>query len=176
MYTDLQLYIDGAWHSGDGRKAEDVLNPASGKALASLPHASTADLDAALAAACPDGIDVYFDNTAGRISDAVYRRLNLGARAVVCGTASISSWEPWPDGPRIERHLLVKRARIQGFLLFDYAKRYDEGRARLAEWLKQGRLHYREDILDGLEQAPGAIARLYAGRNTGKLLIRVAPA
>ena len=136
----------------------------------------TADLDAALAAACPDGIDVYFDNTAGRISDAVYRRLNLGARAVVCGTASISSWEPWPDGPRIERHLLVKRARIQGFLLFDYAKRYDEGRARLAEWLKQGRLHYREDILDGLEQAPGAIARLYAGRNTGKLLIRVAPA
>ena len=133
----------------------------------------TADLDAELAAACPEGIDVYFDNTSGRISDAVYRQLRHGARSVVCGTASVASWEPWPEGPRVERHLLVKRARIQGFLLFDYQARYAEARAQLAAWLREGRLSYREDILDGLEEAPGAIARLYAGENTGKLLIRL---
>lgn len=134
----------------------------------------TADLDVALAEACPKGVDVYFDNTAGRVSDAVHRHLAVGARIVVCGTASIASWEPWPEGPRLERHLLVKRARIQGFLLFDYLARYGEARRQLAEWLAEGKLTYREDVLDGLEQAPGAIARLYAGRNTGKLLIRLA--
>ena len=133
----------------------------------------TADLDAGLAAACPDGIDVYFDNTAGAISDAVYRRLNTGARCVVCGTASVASWDPWPQGPRIERHLLVKRAQIQGFVVFDYAERYAEARTQLAAWLGEGRLTYHEEILDGLEQAPGAIARLYAGENLGKLIIRL---
>ena len=133
----------------------------------------TDDLDGALAEACPDGVDVYFDNTSGAISDAVYRRLNFGARCVVCGTASLASWEPWPEGPRIERHMLVKRARIQGFLLFDYAARYGEARLQLAEWLTAGKLTYREHILDGLDQAPGAIARLYAGENNGKLLIRL---
>jgi len=131
------------------------------------------NLDAALAEACPNGVDVYFDNTAGAISDMVYRRLNVGARCVICGTAAMASWNPWPEGPRIERHLLVKRARIQGFLLFDYAARYEEARHQLAAWLAAGKLTYREHILDGLEQAPGAIARLYAGENNGKLLIRL---
>jgi len=133
----------------------------------------TGDLDAALADACPDGVDIYFDNTAGAISDAVYRHLAVGARCVICGTAAISSWDPWPDGPRLERHILVKRATLQGFLLFDYMARFGEARAQLGEWLAEGRLAHREEILDGLEQAPGAIARLYAGENLGKLLIRV---
>jgi NADPH-dependent curcumin reductase CurA len=131
------------------------------------------NLDAALAAACPDGVNVYFDNTAGPISDAVYRHLAIGARCVVCGTASVSSWEPWPAGPRVERHVLVKRASIQGFLLFDYAARFQEARKQLAAWLADGRLTYREEVLDGLESAPGAIAHLYAGGNLGKLVIRV---
>ena len=129
------------------------------------------DLDRVLEEACPGGVDVYFDNTAGAISDAVYRHLNNRARCVVCGTASQASWDPWPEGPRIERHLLVKRARIEGFLLFDYAARYPEARAQLGEWLAAGKLNYREHVLDGIEQAPGAIARLYAGENDGKLLI-----
>jgi NADPH-dependent curcumin reductase CurA len=131
------------------------------------------DFDAALAEACPEGVDVYFDNTAGAISDAVYRHLAVGARCVVCGTASISSWDPWPEGPRIERHILVKRASIQGFLLFDYARRFGEARAQLGQWLSEGRLAHREEILEGLEQAPGAIARLYASENLGKLMIRI---
>jgi NADPH-dependent curcumin reductase len=77
-------------------------------------------LDAAIAEACPKGIDVYFDNTAGEISDAVLKNLAVGARVIICGTASIASWNPAPLGPRVERHLLVKRARMQGFLIFDY--------------------------------------------------------
>jgi len=131
------------------------------------------DLDAALAEACPGGVDVYFDNTAGAISDSVYRNLAIGARCVTCGTAALSSWDPWPEGARVERHLLVKRARMQGFVIFDYADRFGEARAALADWLRAGKLAYREDVLDGLAQAPGAIARLYAGENRGKLLIRL---
>ncbi len=135
----------------------------------------SAELDAALASACPDGIDVYFDNTAGSISDAVLKQLNIGARVVICGTASVQRWDPIPQGPRVERHLLVKRARMQGFVVFDYAHRYDEARAKLAEWIGDGTIRYREDILEGLQHAPGAIAGLYRGENLGKRLIRIAP-
>ncbi|HSD40549.1 MAG TPA: NADP-dependent oxidoreductase [Burkholderiales bacterium] len=132
-----------------------------------------ADLDAALETTCPRGIDVYFDNTAGAISDAVLRHLALGARVVVCGTASVASWDPPPTGLRVERHLLVKRARMQGFIVFDYQYRYEEAVSRLADWVRAGRLRYREDILDGIEHAPGAIAGLYRGENLGKRLIRL---
>lgn len=132
------------------------------------------ELDTALASACPDGIDVYFDNTAGGISDAVLTRLSIGARVVICGTASISSWNPLPQGPRVERHLLVKRARMQGFVVFDFAERYGEARQQLAQWVRDGTIRYREDILDGIENAPGAIAGLYRGDNVGKRLIRIA--
>jgi NADPH-dependent curcumin reductase CurA len=130
--------------------------------------------DAALEAATPHGIDVYFDNTSGRISDAVLKRLNVGARVAICGTASVASWDPIPLGPRVERHLLVKRARLQGFLIFDYASRYAEGLADLTRWVREGRIAYREDILDGIEHAPGSIAGLYRGDNLGKRLIRIA--
>lgn len=131
------------------------------------------DLATDLAAACPDGVDVYFDNTAGAISDTVYAQLAVKARCVVCGTASISSWEPWPQGPRIERHILVKRASIQGFLLFDYQDRFQEARKALARWLDTGQITYREHILEGIEFAPGSIKQLYDGANDGKLLIRL---
>ena len=127
----------------------------------------------ALAAACSRGVDVYFDNTAGAISDAVMARLAVGARIVICGTASIASWDPPPIGPRVERHMLVKRACMTGFLIFDYQHRYEEAIARLAAWVREGRLHYREDIADGLEHCPGAIAELYRGENLGKRLIRL---
>jgi len=131
--------------------------------------------ESALETACPAGVDVYFDNTAGRVSDAVISRLNVGARVVVCGTASVPSWDPWPQGPRVERHLLVKRARMQGFLIFDYAHRFPEALRELEAWVRSGLVRYREDILDGLEHAPGSIAGLYRGENLGKRLIRIAP-
>jgi len=132
------------------------------------------DLANQLAAAAPHGVNVYFDNTAGRISDTVLARLAVGARVVVCGTASVASWDPLPQGPRVERHLLVKRARMSGMLAFDYAPRFEEAIARLADWVRAGRLAYREDVADGIENCPGAIAELYRGENLGKRLIRLA--
>jgi hypothetical protein len=133
------------------------------------------NLDSTLAVACPEGVDVYYDNTAGTISDEVLKHLRVGARVVICGTASIADWEPIPEGPRVERHLLVKRARMQGFLIFDYAERYTEALQELTQWVRQGLIRYREDILEGIEQAPGSVAGLYRGENFGKRLIRIAP-
>lgn len=130
-------------------------------------------LDRALAAACPRGVDIYFDNTAGPISDAVLGHLAVGARVIVCGTASVASWSPAPTGPRVERHLLVKRASMQGLLVMDHEARYPGAIEELSQWVITGRLRYREDILDGIEQAPGAIAGLYRGENLGKRLIRL---
>ena len=140
---------------------------------AAIDYKSEPDLETALSRLCPNGVDVYFDNTSGAISDAVLPNLAIGARVVVCGTASIESWNPWPAGPRCERHLLVKRAMMRGFIALDYADRYDEAVSQLGQWVSEGKLRYREEILDGLEQAPAAIARLYSGKNQGKLLIRL---
>jgi NADPH-dependent curcumin reductase CurA len=126
-----------------------------------------------IAPLCPKGIDIYFDNTSGPISDAVLPHLAVRARVVVCGTAAIQQWSPWPTGPRVERHLLVKRARMEGFVMFDHMDRLPEAVAQLRGWIAAGRLTYREDIRDGLEACPDALASLYRGENTGKLLIRL---
>ncbi|HLT98248.1 MAG TPA: NADP-dependent oxidoreductase [Burkholderiaceae bacterium] len=131
------------------------------------------NLEASLAAACPDGVDVYFDNTSGHISDTVIRHINRRARIVICGTASIPNWEPWPQGPRVDRHLLNKSARMEGFLAFDYENRYEEAIDFLAPLVRSGQLRYREEILEGIEAAPGSIADLYEGKNLGKRLIRL---
>jgi NADPH-dependent curcumin reductase len=135
----------------------------------------TGKLDEALKETCPRGVNVYFDNTSGAISDVVLSQLATGARIVICGTASIPSWDPPPSGPRVERHVLVKRARMSGFLAFDYQHRYEEAIARLAAWVREGRIRYREEIADGIENCPGAIAELYRGENLGKRLICLVP-
>jgi len=131
------------------------------------------DLDAAIEAACPDGIDVYYDNTSGSISDAVLRNLKIGARIVICGTASYPSWNPWNSGPRPERHLLVKRAKMQGFLTTDFHSRFDAAVTDLSGWVRSGKIRFREQMLDGIEHAPGSIQKLYTRQNTGKLVIRL---
>jgi NADPH-dependent curcumin reductase CurA len=126
-----------------------------------------------LAAACPNGVDIYFDNTSGSISDAVMQHLNVGARVIICGTASIANWNPTPLGPRVERQLLVKRARMQGFVILDHRDHYAAARADLAEWVRRGLIQYEEELLDGIGHAPDAIAGLYRGENLGRRLIRV---
>jgi NADPH-dependent curcumin reductase CurA len=123
--------------------------------------------------ALPNGVDAYFDNTAGLISDAVIKNLAKGARVAICGTASVADWESWPTGPRVERHLLVKRASMQGFVNLDYDHQYDEAVRRLATWVRNGRIRYREDIREGLDTAPSLISELYEGAHTGKLLVKV---
>ena len=138
-----------------------------------IDYKNADDLDAALESACPDGTDMYFDNTCGPISDAVCRHLALGARIAICGTASIQQWDPLPVGPRVHRQLLVARARMSGLLVHDFADRFGEAVENLSQWLDSGELISREHVLDGIEQAPGAIGMLYRGENTGKLIIRL---
>ena len=126
-----------------------------------------------LAAACPNGVDIYFDNTSGSISDAVMQHLNVGARVIICGTASIANWNPTPLGPRVERQLLVKRARMQGFVILDHRDHYAAARVDLADWVRRGLIRYEEEVLPGIGHAPDAIAGLYRGENLGRRLIRV---
>lgn len=137
-----------------------------------LDHRSPT-LAADLAEACPDGVDVFFDNTSGAVADAVLPLLAVRARVVVCGTAAVPTWDPWPTGPLVSRYLLTKRARMEGFLWFDHEHRIDEALARLRPLVESGRLQHREDVLVGLESAPDAIAGLYRGENLGKRVIRL---
>lgn len=131
------------------------------------------DLSSSIRAACPDGVDCYFDNTCGVISDAVMENLAVGARVTICGTAALKDWDPIPSGPRVHRQLLVARARMQGFLVMDHRDRYEAAIAALTRWVRDGRLSYSEHILEGAAAAPAAIAMLYEGKNTGKLLVKV---
>ena len=136
-----------------------------------INYKTAGDLGAALTEACPDGIDVYFDNVGGPISDAVLELINVHARIVVCGTMGIPAGEA--AGPRPNRHILVKRARMEGFLVLDHMHRLEEAVAELSDWLRQGLLAYREDVTNKLENAPAELVRLLDGGNTGKMLIRV---
>jgi len=118
-------------------------------------------------------VNVYFDNTGGPILDAVLRQMAVGGRIVQCGTAANQVWNPPPTGPRNEREILTRRLVWSGFIVFDYAARYDEAARQLAAWHREGRLVYDEDISEGIEHAPAAIATLYAGENRGKKLIYI---
>lgn len=131
------------------------------------------DLATALTEAAPDGINVFFDNVGGEMLDTGLRHMAIGGRVVQCGTASIPVWTPAPIGPRNEREVLTRRLVWSGFLIFDYMDQLDEAAAELARWHEAGDTRLDLDIRHGIEQARGAIADLYAGRNTGKLLIRI---
>jgi len=134
----------------------------------------TADLGEALRSACPDGVDVYFDNVGGEILDAALARINRGARVVICGAISQYNATEGVRGPANYLALLVQRARMQGFIVFDYARRYAEAQKAIGGWIAEGRIQARDDVVDGLENAPAALLRLFDGRNVGKLLVRIA--
>jgi NADPH-dependent curcumin reductase len=132
------------------------------------------DLPAALAEACPTGIDVYFENVGGRVLDAVLALINPGARIPLCGLISeYNATEP-QRGPSL-RPILFSRALIKGFIVSDHAARMPDFLRDCSAWLRDGRLRYREDVVDGLANAPQAFIGLLEGRNFGKLLVRVAP-
>jgi NADPH-dependent curcumin reductase CurA len=130
------------------------------------------DVRAALKEACPNGVDVYFDNVGGEISAAVHGRLNVGARIPICGQVSQYNLER-PEPTFHPALLIVFRARMQGFLVNDYASRFGEAVPRLAAWLANGDLRYTEDVTDGLENAPEAFMRMLRGENRGKTLVRI---
>ena len=140
-----------------------------------IDYRAERDLSAAIARVCPHGVDVYFDNTAGPILDAVMQNLATFARVVVVGTISLADRFEQPDvGPRFMRKILVSRARVEGFLSGDYAHRSAEAYHRLAAWQRAGVLRSRFDVAEGFESLPGAFLRLLTSRNIGKQLVRVA--
>jgi NADPH-dependent curcumin reductase CurA len=123
---------------------------------------------------CPKGIDVYFDNVGGEISDAVFRLLNTKARISICGQISQYNLEKPEMGPRlILTSLLVKQARAEGFLVFQFVDRYPQGITQMAQWLREGKLKYREYIEEGIENTPRAFMAMLKGRNVGKQLLKV---
>ena len=132
------------------------------------------DLKQALKDACPSGVDVYFDNVGGEVSDAVMPLINKGARTIICGQISLYNLEQPDVGPRIQPYLLVKSALMKGFIVTDYTARFGEGVSQLAQWLQQGKLKAAENIIEGFENTPRAFLGLFAGENLGKQLVRVA--
>ena len=133
----------------------------------------TENLNTALASACPPGVDVYFDNVGGFVTDAVLEQINSWARIVICGQISQYDLEEPEPGPRNLRLLTINQARMEGFLVFQFAHRYEEGRQRVAGWVKEGKVKYREDVVEGLENAPRAFMGLMRGENFGKLIVKV---
>jgi NADPH-dependent curcumin reductase CurA len=130
---------------------------------------------AAIGQAAPKGIDVYFDNVGGMTLDAALARINIHARIAICGMISEYNQAEPELAPRPTRALLVNRARMQGLIVFDWADRYPEGLAQMAAWIREGRIKYREDVLEGIEAMPKAMLRLFSGANFGKQLVRAAP-
>ncbi len=132
------------------------------------------DVGRALRQHCPEGINVYFDNVGGEILDAALARLARGARVVICGAISQYNNIDSMRGPSNYMSLLVNRARMQGFVVIDYLSRYPEAMREMAGWISDGRLIAREDVVEGFEAFPDALAKLFAGENTGKLVLRLA--
>jgi NADPH-dependent curcumin reductase CurA len=139
-------------------------------------YKSARNYRAKLKTLCPQGIDVYFDNVGGAITDAVIPLLNVRARLVICGQISQYNLERPEMGPRWLWALIVKQARAEGFLVFQFADRFEEGIRQMAQWLKEGKLKYRENIIEGLENAPRAFIGMLKGENIGKQLVKVADA
>jgi NADPH-dependent curcumin reductase CurA len=132
------------------------------------------DVPNALAEACPDGVDVYFDNVGGEITDAAFNLLNTRGTVAVCGQISLNSVDGVPYGPRKLRTAVRNQLHIKGFLVSQYEPRFDEATEWLTDGVRSGDLAYRETITEGLENAPDALIGLFEGDNIGKQLVKVA--
>jgi NADPH-dependent curcumin reductase CurA len=142
-------------------------------AEASIDH-RTEDVGARLDALCPDGVDVFFDNTGGPILDTVLARLRRNGRVVVCGGTSRYGKEPEPPGPVNYLQLAMINGRMEGLLARDFAERFPEAVEVMRGWLDSGQLRSKEDVVVGLENAPSALQRMFSGANLGKQLLKIA--
>ena len=140
---------------------------------AALDYKATTDYLAAVKELCPGGVDVYFDNVGGPITDAVLANLNARARIAICGQIAHANDTQPSTGPRMWRQILVARAKVQGFLVFDYAARYASALEQLGQWVRSGQIKYHEDIVEGFENMPRALIGLFRGENLGKRLVKV---
>jgi NADPH-dependent curcumin reductase CurA len=134
----------------------------------------TEDVGAALDKHCPDGIDINFENVGGTIMEEVIARLNDFSRMPLCGLISTYNADPNAStGPKNFENLLMRRTKVQGFIVIDFLDRFMEGAAAMGQWLMEGKLRYETDIVEGLENAPVAMGRLFTGANLGKLVLKV---
>jgi len=131
------------------------------------------DMKAAIAEACPNGVDIYFDNVGGSVSDAVFPNLNAYGRVPVCGVISNYNDTEVSASPNLLPLVVYKFLTIQGFLIADFAPRFTEGTAQLAQWLKEGKLTYSETIVNGFEKLPEAFLGLFEGKNEGKMIVEI---
>ncbi|WP_162054784.1 NADP-dependent oxidoreductase [Pontibacter pamirensis] len=139
-----------------------------------INYKTTGNINEAVAKACPDGVDIYFDNVGGEISDAVYHSLNKFGRIAICGQIAFYNNTSPATGLRVEPILLKKSAQIKGFIVNDYASEFGHAAKELANWLQESKLQYQETVKEGFEQLPKAFLGLFSGENTGKQLVKVA--
>ncbi|HTS76474.1 MAG TPA: NADP-dependent oxidoreductase [Bryobacteraceae bacterium] len=140
---------------------------------AAFNYKTTGNYSAKLKELCPNGIDVYFDNVGGQITDAVFGLLNVGARISICGQISQYNNSKPEMGPRLLSMLIVARAKVQGFLVSDYAAQFGPALTEMTGWVREGKIKYREDIVEGFENLPQAFIGLFHGENIGKRLVHV---
>ena len=137
-----------------------------------INYKTTTDINKAIADLCPNGVDVYFDNVGGSISDAVIQNLNFHARIVLCGQISLCNNTEIPMGPRIQPLLLTRSVLMQGFIINNFQKDFPEGIAQLSKWVNEGKLKFKETIIDGFDQLPIALLGLFKGENKGKMIVK----
>ncbi|WP_439482203.1 NADP-dependent oxidoreductase [Cyclobacterium plantarum] len=138
-----------------------------------INYKTTADMKEAIKSTCPDGVDVYFDNVGGEISDAVLTNINKFARLPVCGAISLYNKTEVPMGPRLQPILLTKSATMRGFIIGDFASKFPTATRQLAAWLKEGKLQSSETIVEGFDNIPQAFLDLFEGKNKGKMVVKV---
>jgi NADPH:quinone reductase len=136
-----------------------------------INYKNTPNLKATILQMCPNGVDVYFDNVGGEISDAVIRNINFHARIPLCGQISLYNSTEFPVGPRLQPMLLSRSVLMQGFIVSNYQNRFPEAIQQLTLWLKEGQLKYTETIVHGFDQLPTALLGLFKGDNTGKMIV-----
>ena len=154
----------------------DSFTSTNGRSSSLASARATDDYGAALDEAAPEGVDAYFDNVGGPITDAVFTKLNVDARVAVCGQISLYNATERPMGPRKLPGLVSTRAKVEGFLVRDFAPRYGEATQQLGQWVASGDIQYRETVTEGLENAPDAFLGLFEGENIGKRLVKVSDA
>ncbi len=136
-----------------------------------INYNTTADMNKAIAAACPKGVDIYFDNVGGEISDAVIKNINFHARIPLCGQISLYNTTEASMGPRLQPMLLTRSVLMQGFIVSNFQDKFPEGIQQLAQWVKEEKLKTTETIEHGFENLPKALLGLFKGENTGKMIV-----
>ncbi|WP_291910604.1 NADP-dependent oxidoreductase [Chitinophaga sp. CB10] len=140
---------------------------------AAIDYKGNQDIKASVAAACPNGVDIYFDNVGGEISDGVIANMNTFGRIPLCGQIALYNSTEVPVGPRVQPIMITRSLLMQGFTIGNYAARFGEGFKALVEWVKQGKLKYTETTMEGFDKLPEAFLALFAGKNQGKLIVKV---